>query len=103
MAKDGKVAGIIGGGISPPPVMTEAANRQKLEEFRRGRLVVADALFDGEHGQFLIKGKHPTLIGQEPVLAIDVSVLLLLLVPVIPNYLVPVLTGQIKLEAPKVG
>ena len=89
MAPNGKAS------VTP---ITREQQQQKLSQYRTASLPGDDAVFDGERGVFHFHGKHPSLVGVEAVVSVDLASLLLGMSVVLQTTVVPILTGQIAVK-----
>lgn len=97
--KDDKVAGNIGGMAAQPGVrvVSDEKYAKILQDQRAKAFDASGVLWDHERGVLLITGKHPTLITGEVIIAFTTVELLTAVQNIIPAYLLPILTGKIRL------
>lgn len=99
MARD-KIAGTIG---TPSPKVEGQRRQQlspqevleKIDRFRKGMYAVTEAVFDNARQQILYRAKHPTLIGDEITVGVDLASALFTIASIIPVHVIPVLNGEI--------
>ncbi len=82
---DKKVAGSIG----PVIVGGKDAVSEKIDAWRKKRVVADDVVYNGDDFTFYIHGKHPTLIGAEAVITLTLADALAMVVPVLGNVVLP--------------
>jgi hypothetical protein len=69
----------------------------KLQKYRAKALTGYDAVYDKERGLFHIAGKHPTLVGTEAVVTLDVLSFLAMLASILPTVIIPAFAQAVKM------
>lgn len=88
-----EVAGHIGAD-GPPPSAADAA----LEEARQKALKGDNIIWDGQRGLFYFHGAHPSLVGIEATVAVDLPAILNAASIVTQQTVIPILTGQLEIK-----
>lgn len=108
--RDPKIAGVIGTSEGAPSELlpkVEGAKGQnltpeqlqaKIAKWRTGMFVTKEGLFDNAAQQVLFRAAHPTLVGEEIVVAVDLTAMLFTLASLIPVHIIPILAGQITIS-----
>lgn len=99
--KDEKIVGSIGGPATPVNPLDPEAIKKQIADWRAKGLQGDGSVFDSSCTAFHIHGKHPTLIGVEAVITVSLADFMAMLSPAIHNVIVPMLLGQVRLEAAK--
>lgn len=81
----------------PVEILSAEQYKKKIDAMRAQACPIKDSVFDGETGLMYVKGVHPTLIGVETVVALDLTAILMLAAQVIPVAIVPVLQGRVQI------
>lgn len=92
-----KIAGSITGAtpIVERSRLAQSPAREKIDAYRLKQIPGYDGVFDAERGLFLIAGRHPTLVGVEAVIAVDLASMVTMVGSVMPTIVVPLLIAGI--------
>lgn len=95
-----KIAGSIAGAAPVVENLSPTTLAEKLSAYRDKQLTGYDGVFDAERGTFLIAGRHPTLVGVEAIIAVDLASMVTMVGQVMPGVVVPLMIQGMRAARP---